>query len=261
MRIKDIYSDLKDGDPVSNLVVSVVTAGKLSEVNGHWQQHTKIRDCTGDITCPVNMPKYSPIVRTTMIVIKKAWVNEVMGEKILLVEEFEYADMSSEPPEYETDPNLFERKTEMPNVNDLGTSKYLKKEDVMPDKLVTIAGYEQVNVAMDDKKTPDMKWALTFTEMDKPLVLNKTNGMLLEAITGTGEFDEWIGKKVVLYNDPLIMFAGEVKGGIRIKAAVSSPNVANIKTSSENQPGVTDYQEPTGGGKAADENIPFQDKP
>ena len=111
----------------------------------------------------------------------------------------------------------------MPKVSDLSQSKYLAKEDVEPDILVTIASYEQVDVSRESDPT-EMKWALKFkeTSMDglplKPLVLNKTNGILIEAITGSDDFDDWIGKKVVLYNDRTIMFAGKLTGGIRVKA-------------------------------------------
>ena len=105
----------------------------------------------------------------------------------------------------------------MPNVNDLKNSKFLAKEDVEPDVLVTIESYEEVDVSMDDKPTQN-KWVLHFREMDKPMVLNKTNGMLIESIIGSGEFDDWVGKKVVLYNDKSVMFAGEFTGGIRVRA-------------------------------------------
>jgi hypothetical protein len=106
----------------------------------------------------------------------------------------------------------------MPNVNDLTQSRFLKKEDVMPDKLVTIASYEQMNVAQESQ-SPEYKWCLHFTELDKPLVLNSTNGQLIEAITGSGDFDHWINKKVVLYNDPTVGFAGKITGGIRVRAS------------------------------------------
>jgi hypothetical protein len=105
----------------------------------------------------------------------------------------------------------------MPNVNDLKTSKYLKKEDVGDGVIVTIKGYEEVNVGMQGA-APDYKWALFFNELEKPMVLNSTNGQLLQNITGSGEFDDWIGKQVVLYDDPSIAYAGKITGGIRVKA-------------------------------------------
>lgn len=105
----------------------------------------------------------------------------------------------------------------MPNVNDLKNSKFLAKEDVVPDKLVTIESYEETDVSLDDKPT-QMKWILRFREFDKPMVLNKTNGMLIAQILSSDEFDNWIGKKVVLWNDESVMFAGEFTGGIRVRA-------------------------------------------
>lgn len=105
----------------------------------------------------------------------------------------------------------------MPRVSDLKQSKYLTKEECTPPILVTIAAYEQVNVAMENQ-APELKWALNFDEEDKPLVLNQTNGQIIAVITGSEDFDDWIGKKIVLYNDPTIVFAGKVTGGIRVRA-------------------------------------------
>jgi hypothetical protein len=104
-----------------------------------------------------------------------------------------------------------------PNVNDLKDSRFLAKCDVEPDILVTITGYEETNVALESQ-APEMKWTLRFKELPKPLVLNSTNGQLIQAITGSGDFDDWIGKQVVLYNDKTVSFAGKITGGIRIKA-------------------------------------------
>jgi len=104
----------------------------------------------------------------------------------------------------------------MPKVSDLKQSKYLTKEDCTPAILVIIGGYEQVNVAMENQ-APDMKWALTFHDGVKPLVLNQTNGQVISVITGSDDFDDWIGHKIVLYNDPTIMFGGKMTGGIRVR--------------------------------------------
>lgn len=105
----------------------------------------------------------------------------------------------------------------MPKVSDLKQSKYLTKEDVAPAILVTITSYDYVNVALESQ-APEMKYVLLFKEADKPLVLNQTNGQLIAIITGTDDFDGWIGRKIVLYNDPTISFAGKVTGGIRVRA-------------------------------------------
>jgi hypothetical protein len=44
-----------------------------------------------------------------------------------------------------------------------------------------------------------------------------TNGALIAAITHSEESDGWIGKQIMLYNDPNVMFAGKLVGGIRVR--------------------------------------------
>ena len=105
----------------------------------------------------------------------------------------------------------------MATINDLAKSKYLKQGDVDPPVLVTISGYKQQNVAKEGE-AKDMKYCLFFKELEKPLVLNSTNGQLIAKITGSEDLDEWEGKKVVLYNDPNVGFGGKITGGIRVRA-------------------------------------------
>lgn len=105
----------------------------------------------------------------------------------------------------------------MPNLNDLKQSKYLTKEDVGRGVLATIQAYQQVNVALDGQP-PEMKWALTFLEDLKPLVLNQVNGETIAEIAKSEEFDDWAGTKIVLYNDPTVKFGIKTIGGIRVRA-------------------------------------------
>lgn len=114
----------------------------------------------------------------------------------------------------------------MPRLNEMIESKFLKKEDVENNgrgSLVTISKVSQHNVAMQGAGE-ELKWCLEFAELDKPMVLNVTNMRLIEAIAGSDDTDDWIGKKVVLYNDPTIMYAGKVMGGIRVRAPRNVPN-------------------------------------
>lgn len=106
----------------------------------------------------------------------------------------------------------------MPTVNDLKSSKFLTKHDVEPPILVTIKNWEKLNVAMENQK-PEMKFCLYFNELEKPLVLNKTNGMSIATIAKSDDFDHWVGKEIVLYNDKNVMFAGQLTGGIRVRAS------------------------------------------
>ena len=110
----------------------------------------------------------------------------------------------------------------MPNVDDLKRSRFLTQRDVDPAVLATIAKFEEVNVAVEGAE-PTMEWILHFRELEKPLILKPTNGELLKALTGSKEFADWIGYKVVLYVEPNVFFAGKRTGGIRCRAPKNQP--------------------------------------
>lgn len=102
-------------------------------------------------------------------------------------------------------------------------SKFMKQADVDPPLLVTIKAFRQSNVAMDDQPE-EMKWTVFFRETQpdgtplKPLVLNSTNIQLITKALGTDETDEWVGKQIVLFNDPNVSFGGKITGGVRVRA-------------------------------------------
>jgi hypothetical protein len=127
----------------------------------------------------------------------------------------------------------------MPRVNEMIESKYLKKEDVGDGKLMTISGFEKQNVAPQGEPAEN-KWTVYFDETSKPLVLNTTNLNLLSMICGSDNTDDWVGKKVVLFNDPSVSYGGKLIGGIRVRAAKLRPGT--------NHPGVpavrNDYEPP-----------------
>lgn len=105
----------------------------------------------------------------------------------------------------------------MPSLADLKTSKFITRKDVTKPILVTIRGYDLVNVAAEGA-TPDEKYVLHFNEHEKPLVLNVTNGQIIAKSTGSEDFDGWIGKQIVLYDDPNVSFGGKLVGGVRVRA-------------------------------------------
>lgn len=105
----------------------------------------------------------------------------------------------------------------MPTTREMLPSKYLKKEDVGEGVLATIQSFEKVNVAVEGAEA-EYKWAASFHELDKPLVLNSTNIHVMEAVFGSDNTDNWVGKQIVLYNDPNVSFAGKITGGIRVRA-------------------------------------------
>jgi len=103
-------------------------------------------------------------------------------------------------------------------IHEMMDSKYLKKEEVGEDgTVVTIEGFERVNVAPDDKPE-ELKWIMHTREFDKPLIINTTNLKLCERVLGSDDTDDYIGKQIVLYNEPNITFGDKLVGGIRVKA-------------------------------------------
>jgi hypothetical protein len=100
---------------------------------------------------------------------------------------------------------------------DLSQSRFLSKNDVdQSGILLTIDHVEYANVASEGEPAVH-KWMVHWRQDLKPMVLNKTNGSLIAAVTGSKTSDRWSGKSVVVYYDPTIMFKGELKGGLRIR--------------------------------------------
>ena len=105
----------------------------------------------------------------------------------------------------------------MPKTSEMRESKFLKQTDVGRGALGTVEKCVQMNVAKEGAD-PEMKWCLTFADIDKPLVLNSTNIQLCEKIFGSDDTDHWHGKRLVLYTDPNVSFQGKLVGGIRVRA-------------------------------------------
>lgn len=110
----------------------------------------------------------------------------------------------------------------MPHIDQMRESKFLKKEDVGNGALLTITGVSQMNVAKEGAP-PELKWCVSFSETDKPLVCNSTNAQIIAQVTGSPDTDNWTGHKVVLYTDPNIQFQGKLVGGIRCRAPRNRP--------------------------------------
>ena len=106
-------------------------------------------------------------------------------------------------------------------VKDMIPSTYLKKEDFDEPTICTVAKVGKKNIAKDDE-TPDVKWLVKFDEFDKPMILNKSNIEALADACDSQDTDDWLGKEVIVYVDPNVMFAGERKGGLRIRKNIAA---------------------------------------
>jgi hypothetical protein len=103
-------------------------------------------------------------------------------------------------------------------IGELQQSKYLKKDDFPQAKICTIKDVTVENVAQPGQAKKD-RGVMYFREVDKGLVMNSTNLKRAAHFLGSEETDDWIGKKIVVYNDPNIEFGGDIVGGLRLKGA------------------------------------------
>ena len=228
------------GTVITDLDTAIVTAGIMTRKGKQWEQFIKVFD----FWCVVNRKRYIPLQKRNQIIIKRARVEIVRNDKGLVVSKFEFPPGISEPPLYESmmfNINTNLKENEMPRVNDLKDSRFLTKDDAGSGVIGTIKSYELADVSMESEPRRD-RYVLYFHELDKGLVLNVTNGRLIEAITGNDDFDAWIGKKIILYNEPTIMFAGKLTGGIRVRAYQGgAPNPEHV---GDNPPPPTDDEIP-----------------
>ena len=150
----------------------------------------------------------------------------------------------------------------MPRVSEMIDSKYLRKEDVREDTVVTIRKFGQVNVAMDDQPE-ELKWAVKFDEFKKVMVLNSTNIQTLQKALGSDDTDHWIGQKIILWVDENVQFQGKLIGGLRFRrrgapSAIATMGDPHAATTPPNKPQTPSLAERGGGSFAdMDDDIPF----
>lgn len=102
----------------------------------------------------------------------------------------------------------------MAKLNDLFPSKWLAAGDISGHgDPVTIAKLTQDVMPQGG----DVKPVIHFEESWlKPMILNKTNGKKITELLGSDDTDDWLGKKITLYNTQ-VEFKGEQVAGIRVK--------------------------------------------
>jgi hypothetical protein len=101
-----------------------------------------------------------------------------------------------------------------PNAADFLGGNYLKREDMRAPIVVTITDvWSEVF-----RNSPRKKLVVSFQELPKPLILNKTNIRRLANVFQTGNTALWRGP-VTLYLEKEVQYAGQIVGGIRIRPA------------------------------------------
>jgi hypothetical protein len=106
-------------------------------------------------------------------------------------------------------------------------SKYLKQADVDGEVAVTVMKVGRQNIAKEGEE-PEYKWLIKFNELPKPMVLNATNIKRLARACESDDTDNWAGKKVILYVDHDVEFAGNVVGGLRIRAVPKQTQTKSV---------------------------------
>jgi hypothetical protein len=106
------------------------------------------------------------------------------------------------------------------NFGEMFPSNYLAQDDFPAPKTLVIA-----RVSIDEVRRPGgvkvKKPILHFTA-GKPMVLNKTNGVVLAKRYGRNS-DDWTGKPIEVYAEPNVNFGGELVGGLRVRVPATAP--------------------------------------
>jgi hypothetical protein len=106
------------------------------------------------------------------------------------------------------------------NITDAFPSNYLKKEDFMQPRQLTIDSVKMENISHDDKPA-EIKLVMYFNGAPKPMIVNKTVATVLGAMLGN-ETDHWPSNTVEVFNDVTVVYNGAV-GGIRIRPVQQVP--------------------------------------
>ncbi len=106
------------------------------------------------------------------------------------------------------------------NVNQLSQSRYLKKEDFPTPALCTVESDVWIDTIPGfDGEADKEKAVIKFLEYEKPMTLNTTNAQLIAHALGSDETSDWVGKQIVVYNDPTVSMKGKLVGGLRVRAS------------------------------------------
>ena len=106
------------------------------------------------------------------------------------------------------------------NINDMFPSKYLKADEIETDTNLTITTVTQETLGQgDDARTLPIVY---FTETEKGLVLNKTNGGKIANATGIDDMRKWVGVKMKLFEDE-VEFNGQMRPSIKVRLPKTQP--------------------------------------
>lgn len=97
-------------------------------------------------------------------------------------------------------------------------SNFVKAKDVKEPITLTVTAVEAEEFK-DDDGSPRESLVLFSKELEQGVVMSKSALAQAIEILGSDETDEWIGKRIVLFNDTSVTFKGKRVGGLRFKEA------------------------------------------
>lgn len=112
-------------------------------------------------------------------------------------------------------------------MTELAPSPHLEAADLEGDTVLTIKGWEKHPVGPEEQ----IKGVIYFEEVERGLVVNKTNRVILQHLFGR-YIDEIIGKQVTIYPTET-QFQGKLVPCIRIKTTAPAP--ADVKLHEQKQ--------------------------
>lgn len=108
--------------------------------------------------------------------------------------------------------------------SDAFPSKYMAQADVETPLIGTIK--DVYPESLKGENGDEQKTVMSFREDLKPMILNNTNWTTCEDAYGP-ESDEWVGKKIEIYNDPNVMFGKKRVGGVRVRIPATPKPATN----------------------------------
>lgn len=98
------------------------------------------------------------------------------------------------------------------NYDYLGSYSLDGKREVV----VTVKGVGTAKVTGQSGRKEDC-FVVFFTEMDKPMILNRTNAKAIEKVSGSGLVENWVGTRVTLFVEKGVKAFGDVVDALRIR--------------------------------------------
>jgi len=82
--------------------------------------------------------------------------------------------------------------------------------------VVSIKGVGSAKVTGQNGRKEDC-FVVYYNEMDKPMILNRTNAKAIEKVAGSGLVEDWVGVRVTLYVEKGVKAFGDVVDALRIR--------------------------------------------